>query len=171
MIISLCGFMGAGKSTIGKHIARITGYSFIDLDSYIEKKRGMSIPELFVKEGEEAFRQEEYNSLKEILSNPSNNLILSLGGGTVTRENCAKLIKEQTKCIYLYCTKEELAKRVSKNPGQRPLLQGKTKQELTDHIHNMMLQREPVYKSCAHAVVDTSNSNLPKIIEQLLNII
>ena len=171
MVISLCGFMGAGKSTVGKHIARITGYPFIDLDSYIETKRGMSIPELFVKEGEEAFRQEEYESLKEILSNPDNNLILSLGGGTVTRENCAKLIKEQTKCIYLYCTKEELAKRVSKNPGQRPLLQGKTNQELIDHIYNLMLQREPIYKACAHTVVDTSNSNLPQIIEQLLNII
>ena len=67
MIISLCGFMGAGKSTIGKHLARITGYTFIDLDHYIEEKVDMSIPEFFKKEGEEAFRAEEFASLQEIL--------------------------------------------------------------------------------------------------------
>ena len=114
--------MGAGKSTIGKHLARITGYPFIDLDHYIEKRVGMSIPEFFKREGEEAFRAEELASLQEILEGDlsgedkkGKNLILSLGGGTVTREACATLIKEKTCCIYLYCKKEELARRVKRN--------------------------------------------------------
>ena len=173
MIISLCGFMGAGKSTIGKYLARTIGFTFIDLDCYIEQKRGISIPELFKTEGEEAFRQEEYDSLQQILEQFGQNkdLILSLGGGTVTRERCANLIKENTRCIYLYCSKEELARRVARNTSNRPMLQGKSNKELEDHIENLMKQREPIYKSCAHITIDTQCGNIPHIINKILEII
>jgi shikimate kinase len=173
MIISLCGFMGAGKSTIGKYLARTVGFTFIDLDNYIEQKRGISIPELFRTEGEEAFREEEFESLQQIFGQFSQkkDLILSLGGGTVTRERCANLIREKTRCIYLYCSKEELARRVARNTTNRPLLQGKSNKELEDHIENLMKQREPLYRSCAHITIDTGCGNIPQIIDKLLNII
>ena len=173
MIISLCGFMGAGKSTIGKYLARTVGFTFIDLDNYIEQKRGTTIPELFKTEGEEAFRQEEFDSLQQIIEQFSQkkDLILSLGGGTVTRERCAILIKEHTRCIYLYCSKEELARRVARNTTNRPLLQGKSSQELEDHIENLMKQREPIYKSCAHITIDTQYGNIPQLINKILEVI
>lgn len=175
MIVSLCGFMGAGKSTIGKHLARITGYPFIDLDHYIEKRVGMSIPEFFKREGEEAFRAEELASLQEILEGDlsgedkkGKNLILSLGGGTVTREACATLVRENTRCIYLYCKKEELARRVKRNTAQRPILQGKTDKELEEHIGNLMKQRESAYQSCAHTTIDTGNGKIQDVMTKIL---
>ena len=175
MIVSLCGFMGAGKSTIGKHLARITGYPFIDLDHYIEERVDMSIPEFFKKEGEEAFRAEEFASLQEILDEylsgedkKEKNLILSLGGGTVTREACATLIKEKTCCIYLYCNREELARRVKRNTAQRPMLQGKTDKELEEHIGNRMKQRESAYQSCAHTTIDTGNGKIQDVMTKIL---
>lgn len=173
MIISLCGFMGAGKSTIGKYLARTVGFTFIDLDNYIEQKRGTTIPELFKTEGEEAFRQEEFDSLQQIIEQfgQKKDLILSLGGGTVTRERCATLIKEHTRCIYLYCSKEELARRVARNTTNRPLLQGKSSQELEDHIENLMKQREPLYNSCAHITIDTQYGNIPQLINKILEVI
>lgn len=172
MIVSLCGFMGAGKSTIGKHLARITGYKFIDLDNYIEQKCRMSIPEIFKKNGEEAFRAEELASLQEILEqypdSSSGNLILSLGGGTVMREACAKLIKENTCCIYLYCNKEELVRRLRHNSSNRPLLKEKSDTEMEEFIGNLMQQRESTYIRCARHIVNTGGKRLQDVIEETL---
>ena len=67
MIISLCGFMGAGKSTVGKYLAQLLRYDFIDLDQYIEQKYNMTVNDFFAQKGEEAFRLEEYDSLSEIV--------------------------------------------------------------------------------------------------------
>ena len=167
--------MGAGKSTIGKHLARITGYKFIDLDNYIEQKRNMGIPEIFEKEGKEAFRAEELASLQEIVSGDfperenGKNLILALGGGTVTTEACARIVKEQTHCIYLYCATEELVKRLARNHSNRPLLSEKSADELEEHIKELVRQREEIYKSCAKDTVDTGNKKLQDVIDDILN--
>lgn len=173
MIISLCGFMGAGKSTIGKYLARTIGFAFIDLDCYIERKRGIPISELFKTEGEEAFRKEELDSLQQIIGQfgEKKDLILSLGGGTVTREQCATLIREKTHCIYLSCSKDELARRVARNNTNRPLLQGKSSKELEEHIENLIKLREPIYRACAHITIDTGCGNIPQIINRILEII
>lgn len=175
MIVSLCGFMGAGKSTIGKFLAKITGYDFIDLDLYIQQREHKSIPEIFSLEGEKGFRQKELLALQEIVNrytgDCAKNMILSLGGGTVTEKTCAELIRTRTRCIYLYCTKEELARRLKRNTAQRPLLQGKSDSELIEHIANLMNQREQIYKSCAHITISTQEDNLPQIVNNILSII
>ncbi len=197
MIISLCGFMGAGKSTVGKYLAKMLGFAFIDLDSYIEQKLQMSVADFFAACGEPAFRKEELCSLKEVLDKYSkdiyttdnteadkdgNNrdgsvnlsgkgLVLSLGGGTVIQQECAQLVKEKTFCIYLYCSKEELAKRLKRNIAKRPVLQGKTDKELENHIENLMNQREGIYKSCANATINTASGNLATIIDRIMNIL
>lgn len=175
MIVSLCGFMGAGKSTVGKHLARITGYDFIDLDSYIEHKCRICIPEFFKEYGEEAFRAEELASLQEILEqypdSSSGNLILSLGGGTVTREACARLIKEKTCCIYLYCNKEELVRRLRRNSSNRPLLKEKSDAKMEEFIGNLMQQREGTYICCAKHIVDTGGKRLQDVIDETLGLV
>ena len=79
MIISLCGFMGAGKSTVGKFLSNYLGTDFIDLDNMLEKRFGCSISDYFAKNGEEPFRAEEYDALSEIFTESKKNLVLALG--------------------------------------------------------------------------------------------
>lgn len=170
MIISLCGFMGAGKSTIGKFLASHTGYAFIDLDRYIEAKRGCTIADFFAMAGEKKFREEEFRSLQEIIqeyTQKNNHLILALGGGTVMQPPCADLIKTKTLCLYLYCNQKELVKRLKRGAAKRPLLAGKSDRELEEHIMQLMQQRAAIYESCACAIIDTGDWNIRKVIERI----
>lgn len=178
MIISLCGFMGAGKSTIGKNLARDIGYKFIDLDSYLENKLGITVTEIFEKIGEDGFRNQEYLALQEIITEAEKHLIsinqkeesalldkhglvIALGGGTVTNSRCATLVKEKTFCIYLNCPKELLIKRLLKNNAKRPLVAGRSQTELDTFITNLMVSREPVYKDCARYICNIDLQTSP----------
>lgn len=174
MIISLCGFMGAGKSTLGKAIASQTGYKFIDLDHYIEDKYATSISNIFSKIGEQAFREQEKEALEEIISEHNYlntkgdyNVILSLGGGTVTHSPSAQLIRENTKCVYLKCSRETLIYRLVKNNAKRPLLAGKSEEELSNTIDSLMLKRESIYENCANIIFDAGFGKVNVIAENL----
>lgn len=175
MIISLCGFMGAGKSTIGKNLARDMGYKFIDLDSYLENKSGITVTEIFEKRGESGFREQEYLALEQIITENENHLntneesaffnknglVIALGGGTVTNSGCAALIKEKTLCIYLNCPKELLMKRLLKNNSKRPLVAGKSQTELDALITNLMIDRESAYKDCSRYICNIDTQTTP----------
>ncbi|MEF9932440.1 MAG: shikimate kinase [Bacteroidales bacterium] len=174
MIISLCGFMGSGKSTIGKNLALYTGYRFIDLDIYLQNKLGISVQDIFTKVGEQGFRKEELTALKEIIKeeeNSSNNshygLILALGGGTVTIPECLKIITEKTHCIYLNCPKEILTKRLIKSSSKRPLIAGKTQQEIENTINTLITEREYIYRECAKNTISVGTKSLVKIVEEI----
>ena len=167
MIITLCGFMGSGKSTLGRGLASAFNCRFIDLDDYIEAKWAMSVSSIFARKGEEWFRMEEYNSLLEILEeynylNTKENytLVLALGGGTVTWPSSARVIKENTHCVYLNCAKEVLLSRLVKNNSRRPLLAGKSEDEISASIDALMEKREQVYRSCAKTVYDTGEKKM-----------
>lgn len=174
--------MGAGKSTIGKNLAIDIGYKFIDLDLYLEDKFGITVTEIFAKIGESGFRNEEYIVLNKIITERSNDLsrsnesilpnkhglVIALGGGTITNPKCAKIIKEKTFCIYLNCTKELLMKRLLKNNSKRPLIAGKSWQELDVFIANLMIQREPIYKDCSKYICNIGPANtLPETISRI----
>ena len=161
MILSLCGFMGCGKSTVGRNLAAFVYSDYIDLDEYIEKRVGISVREFFALNGEAAFREEEKRALEEILKIYSccsgvpecadchlehSNLVLSLGGGAPTYAPTAKLIKEKTFCVYLTANKETLYRRLSKNNAKRPVLQGKQGNELMAFIEELIAKRENSYK-------------------------
>lgn len=165
--------MGVGKSTVGRYLAQFLRYKFIDLDHYIEEKYNTTVSAYFAEYGEEAFRQEEFNSLKEIIESCSErgkgNLILALGGGTVTREACAALVREKCYGIYLYCPKDELVKRLRKRTANRPLLQGKSEEELGIYVENLMNAREPAYKACSKRIISTQSGQLPQVIDEILN--
>lgn len=167
MIISLCGFMGAGKSTIGKHLANWLGFRFTDLDSYIEKKFGCTVSAFFAASGEERFREEEYNALSEIFADNGKDLILALGGGTLTKPECAELVKSKSTVIYLYCNEEALFKRLVKGKAKRPLLADKSDAELKEHIRNLVSKRESAYTSAASITVDTSVWSISGIIGEI----
>lgn len=122
--ISLIGFMGCGKSSVGKILATlIPECRLIDLDTYIEEKQGKNIPEIFNEYGEAAFRRMEREALEEIFSDKSRpRAILSLGGGTVTSEQCRQLIRQHTDCFYLRATTDTLLDNLEGHSDGRPML-------------------------------------------------
>lgn len=122
--ISLIGFMGCGKSSVGKELASLLPECrLIDLDTYIEEKQGKNIPEIFKEYGEAAFRRMEREALEEIFSDKSRpRAILSLGGGTVTSEQCRQLIRQHTDCFYLRATTDTLLDNLEGNSDGRPML-------------------------------------------------
>jgi len=124
MIISLTGFMGSGKTSVGKELSDLLGWDFIDLDNYMEAKTGRSIPSL-LSDGEDYFRATEAEAVRDIITMreiaPSD-LVLALGGGTMTIAPLTPLILEKTRCIHLRASLDEICKRLSKDIVQRPLL-------------------------------------------------
>ena len=122
--ISLIGFMGCGKSSVGKILATLLPECrLIDLDTYIEEKQGKNIPEIFNEYGEAAFRRMEREALEEIFSDKSRpRAILSLGGGTVTSEECRQLIRQHTDCFYLRATTDTLLDNLEGHSDGRPML-------------------------------------------------
>ena len=122
--ISLIGFMGCGKSSVGKELAALLPECrLIDLDTYIEKKQGISIPEIFNEYGEAAFRRMELEALEEIFSDTERpRAVISLGGGTVTSEECRRLIRQNTECFYLRATTETLLDNLEGHSAGRPML-------------------------------------------------
>ena len=122
--ISLIGFMGCGKSSVGKILASLLpDCHLIDLDTYIEEKQGKNIPEIFNEYGEAAFRRMEREALEEIFRDPDRpRAILSLGGGTVTSGQCRQLIRRHTDCFYLRATTDTLLSNLEGHSEGRPML-------------------------------------------------
>ena len=116
--------MGCGKSSVGRILATLLPECrLIDLDTYIEEKQGMNIPEIFNEYGEAAFRLMEREALEEIFSDPVRpRAILSLGGGTVTSESCRQLIRQHTDCFYLRATTDTLLSNLDGHSEGRPML-------------------------------------------------
>ncbi len=127
--------MGCGKSSIGRELAALLNCPAIDLDEMVERLSGLRISEIFETEGEAGFRRLELEALREVLEagGDSENLILSLGGGTLTTPECAKLIHEKTVCIYLRATIDTLAENLEEDGVEnRPILKG-TRSQNSEH--------------------------------------
>jgi len=166
MIISLTGFMGAGKSTLGRQLSEQLGCPFIDTDAYIEEKEGRTVREIFAEGGEEHFRELEEKYLEDILeahisgrpetleNSRDCTLVLSLGGGMVTRKACAELIDRFTFCIYLRADINTVLKRLEGDTSSRPMLGGTEGEELRTTIETLFRQREPLYLAIARKVID-----------------
>lgn len=159
--------MGAGKSTIGKNIAYLFGCRYIDLDKYIENSYGKTVPMLFAEVGVEEFRKIEYRSLLRIVEDNTDDLVLSLGGGTVTDKDCADIVLNHTKCVYLKCSVGVLYKRLLKKHSSRPLLYGKTPCELEHYIIDTVAEREPFYMRCSSFVIDCDAKSIAMICDEV----
>ena len=124
MTISLTGFMGAGKTVTGQALARMLGWEFIDLDSYVSHKKGMAVPDIIRSEGEEAFRAVEAECLRDVLimqELSGKNLVLALGGGTATIGSIGHLIFGQTSCVWLQASLDTVRERIGDGIASRPL--------------------------------------------------
>jgi shikimate kinase len=150
--IFLTGFMGSGKSTAGKALAPLLKTRCIDLDDYLEKKEGCTIPEIFESEGEEKFREIEKICLADLLKlkDPT---VISLGGGTICFHNNLEKIKSKGILIYIYLPVEVLANRIKESTLTRPLLKELSTEALLLNITEILTERKKFYEQ-AHITVN-----------------
>jgi shikimate kinase len=164
MIISLTGFMGCGKSSVGRELSRLLCCPFMDLDSVIEEREGRKIPEIFATEGEAAFRRMEAEALRKcIYGQASDKLVAALGGGTVMTEECAKIVHEKTVCIYLRASVETLMDHLAGEVDDRPMLAG----NLRTRIEELMSIRSATYEKTAHIMIDTDGKTIEEIAREI----
>lgn len=155
--IILIGYMGAGKTTIGKALSKRLGLMFYDLDWYIESRMHKTIAQIFADDGEEGFREIEYNMLHEVAE--FENVIVSCGGGTPCFFDNMDYLNAQGETIYLQAAPEVLAKHLKMGKVVRPLIVGKTDEELLAYISESLEKREPYYSRAKHILnVDLLNT-------------
>ncbi len=159
--IYLIGFMGSGKSTIGKKVASGLGWSFVDLDKEIEKETGLRIPGIFAKHGEEYFRKVENRILQSLKSRSG--VVISTGGGAPCFfDNMDHMLKNGL-TIYLKLTPGQLKQRLAASKGQRPLIKDIHRENLQDFIEEKLATREKWYKR-AEIITDGMNTDYSLLI-------
>ena len=151
--IILIGYMGSGKTTVGKALSKQTGMMFYDLDWYIESRMRKSVAQIFAERGEEAFRKLEYNMLHEVAE--FEDVIISCGGGTPCFFDNIDYLNQQGDVVYLKASPETLYKHLLMAKVERPLLKDKTPDELIAYITTHLEQREPYYTQ-AHYTLDVN---------------
>ncbi len=160
--IFLIGPTGAGKTTVGRNIARRLRIDFFDSDREIESLCGVSIPTIFEYEGEQGFRDRETKVIDELTQRSS--ILLATGGGSILREENRKMLSERGTVIYLHVNLKEQFSRIS-NDKNRPLLQTENPR---DTLRKMMQERSPIYESVADYRVNSNGRNMRYVIEQIL---
>ncbi|MCW1734791.1 shikimate kinase [Anaerorudis cellulosivorans] len=141
--IFLIGYMGAGKTTIGKKLSKALALDFIDLDKYIQHTYQKSIYQLFEEKGEEGFRKIEQKALHEVAD--FENVVISCGGGTPCYFDNMEVMKKAGTTVYIQVDPEELANRLLASKTIRPLIAGKSREELIPFIDNQLRERERYY--------------------------
>jgi shikimate kinase len=179
MIISLTGFMGCGKSSVGRELSRLLCCPFMDLDDVIVEREGRSIPEIFASDGETEFRRMEHEALMHILTglrrtDKKVTGILALGGGTVMTEECAKIVHEKTVCIYLKASVETLLEHLQGQAGGRPMLSSCHSEHIEEsslrsRIEELMVLRSATYENTAHTIIDTDGMTVEDIVKNIFS--
>ncbi len=162
--IILCGFMGCGKSSIGRKLAYKTGHEFVDTDRYIEEKTGMTISEIFAEKGESGFREIETEVCREL--SEKDDLIIAAGGGTLTIPENVEILKKGGKIIFIDVSYENLCERL-KHDTRRPLLQVENRNEV---IKELLEKRLPLYRSAASVYVN-GNFSSSRVAGNILSVV
>lgn len=161
MLITLTGFMGAGKTTVGRLVADALGCPFLDLDQLIEKKAGRSIPAIFAADGEKGFRRLEKQVLEQTVKKyAETTAILSLGGGSVTLPGAVDLLQEKTLCIYLEASLETLLSRLGGQTGERPMA--------SEDLPALLAAREPLYRQAAHITLPADGLTPEELTDEII---
>ena len=160
--IVLIGFMGTGKSTIARELAKTRQMNIVEMDEEIVRRRGKSIADIFEEEGEEYFRYLETALLKELQT--KENQVISCGGGAVLREENVRVMKKNGCVVLLTALPQTIYERV-KNNTDRPILQGNMNME---YIASLMEKRREKYEKAADIVIATDGKNVSQICEEML---
>ena len=163
--IVLVGFMGSGKTTVGRELHQRLGYPLVDMDQVIEERAGKSIPAIFEEHGEAGFREMETSLLKEITNHAgSERRIISTGGGIVGSEENRTLLKQLGYVVWLSAPIKVILERTGKNRN-RPLLHT---EDPAAKIQMLMDQRNPLYEQVAHLKLDTSGLDFSELATGIL---
>jgi len=161
--VVLVGPMGAGKSTIGRMLAKELGYRFLDSDRIIEERCGANIPWIFDVEGESGFRERETAMLKELSEEPGT--VLATGGGAVMRSENHALLKSDAIVVYLRASIDQQIERTRKDRN-RPLLQNDNPEAV---LRKLFALRDPIYTELADIVMHTDRKSPRLVVRQLVN--
>ena len=160
--IFLVGLMGAGKTTIGRALAKRLDKRFVDADHEIESRTGASIPLIFEIEGEASFRQREADVIRDLTAQEG--IVLATGGGAVLNEASRRLLKERGVVVYLRASVSSILQRTS-HDRNRPLLQTADPKA---RIEELSQQRGPLYEEVAHITVETGRPNVQSVVQNIL---
>ena len=153
--IVLIGFMGTGKSAVGRVLATRIRKEFFETDRMVEKKTGKSIPEIFEEGGEDRFREHEMEVVREAAE--AENAVISCGGGVVLNPCNVETLREKGVIVLLTASPDSILRRIAEN-GKRPLF-------TTESLHDLMGKREPLYEEAAEYTVDTTGLTVDEITE------
>ena len=162
--IVLIGFMGSGKSTVGRELNHRLGYPLVDMDHAIERKAGKPITAIFAEDGEQAFRDMETWLLEELMDPAAPRRIISTGGGVIGREGNRALLRQLGYVVWLHAPLALILERTAKN-RERPLLHTDNPRE---RIEALMAARKPLYSETAHLRIDTSGLDCAELATGIL---
>ncbi len=158
--------MGCGKSTLGRSLSSALNMNFIDLDSFLEEKYFRTIPQIFAEEGEDAFRRKERNVLEEVSA--FDNVIVATGGGAPCFFDNMELMNAAGFCIFLDVNIDSLISRLISAKTERPLIKGKSLEELHTFIEVLMQKRRPFYEK-AHYILKGDEILTEDVIQLVKN--
>ena len=165
MIIYLVGYMGCGKSTIGRKLADLLGISFVDLDKYIEERYFKTVPAIFAEEGEERFREKERASLMEVAQ--FEDVVVGTGGGAPCFFDNMEVMNTSGVTVYIAPDTEVLATRLIKSKTERPLIAGKSPEELIAFINTALVKRAPFYEKSKIIIRGENNLDPQLVIDKI----
>ena len=163
MNYTLYGFMGVGKSVVGRALSEITGMTYVDLDEEIVERTGKTIPEIFEEGGEEAFRKIERATTQEIAARDG--LVIACGGGTILDADNLSSLKHNSRLVLLTAEPEIILKRIEAEGDVRPLLNGEDKLQ---RIKNLLEARNSAYTQVTELILDTSGMTPEQVAEKIL---
>lgn len=156
--------MGCGKSTISRGLARKLMFECVDMDDYIEQKEAMSIPEIFETKGESYFRKVEREAIIEL--SKRENIVVATGGGAAVHFDNMELMNSVGITVYLKVNSGILVSRVMNSHTKRPILDGKSREDMLALVDRMLLEREPFYEK-AHIIIDGVNIKVDDVLEEI----
>jgi len=160
--VILIGFMGAGKTSVGERLSKRTGKELLDTDQLIEQEAGMSISDIFAKQGEVAFRRTETKVLEQLLAE-TDDAVISVGGGLPLLKQNREMLKQLGTVAFLRVQRETVLKRL-KGDTTRPLLQG---DHVERKVEELLAYRNPIYEDAAHVVIDVDGKSLNAIVDEI----
>ncbi|MCK5857277.1 MAG: shikimate kinase [Bacteroidales bacterium] len=161
MNVFLIGYMGSGKTTVGKKLSRSMSYDFVDLDVQIEQSIGMSINDYFQKKGEESFRELEHKELHKCFK--LENTVISLGGGTPCYFDNLEQINQHGISVYIKMSAVSLSSRLQNAKSPRPLVKGLSDGELFEFVQHQLGERERFYNK-SHLLIKGESLKIPELL-------
>lgn len=162
--IVLIGFMGSGKTTVGRELHQRLGYPLVDMDHIIEQRQGRSVSDIFTYDGEPAFREMETSLLRELLVSPLPRQIISTGGGVVVRPENMQVLRRLGYVVWLHASPAVILERTAKS-RTRPLLQGENP---AAQVATLLFSREELYRKAAHLKVDSEGFDCAELATGIL---